>query len=55
MALEAGEVVTCSRRFVCAYTGEVIDLTNAYDDQDVSHTEPIQLNKQVPAHHRRPP
>ncbi len=28
------------------YTGEVIDLTNAYDDQDVSHTEPVNLNKQ---------
>jgi DNA-directed RNA polymerase subunit beta' len=28
------------------YTGEVIDLTNAYDDQDVSHTEPIYLTKQ---------
>ena len=36
----------CSRPIRMRYTGEVIDLTNAYDDQDVSHTEPIQLNKQ---------
>jgi len=35
----------CSRPIRMRYTGEVIDLTNAYDDQDVSHTEPIQLNK----------
>ena len=36
------------------YTGEVIDLTNAYDDQDVSHTEPVNLYEAVPADHRRP-
>jgi len=36
----------CSPPIRMRYTGEVIDLTNAYDDQDVSHTEPIQLNKQ---------
>jgi len=45
MALEAGEVELLSP-IRLRYTGEVIDLTNAYDDQDVSHTEPIQLNKQ---------
>ena len=28
------------------YTGEVIDLTKAYDDQDVLHTEPVEFNKQ---------
>ena len=28
------------------YTGEVIDLGTAYDDQDVVHTEPIKLEKQ---------
>jgi len=45
MALEAGEVELLTP-IRMRYTGEVIDLTNAYDDQDVSHTEPIQLNKQ---------
>ena len=45
MALEAGEVELLTP-IRLRYTGEVIDLTNAYDDQDVSHTEPIQLNKQ---------
>src|SRR6202030_1198651 len=28
------------------YSGEVIDLTNADDDQDVSHTEPVNLSRQ---------
>ena len=45
MALEAGEVELLTP-IRLRYTGEVIDLTNAYDDQDVSHTEPIQLNRQ---------
>src|SRR6185312_2989628 len=27
------------------YTGEVIDLTQAYDDQDITHTEPINLDR----------
>ena len=45
MALEAGEVELLTP-IRMRYTGEVIDLTNAYDDQDVSHTEPIKLNKQ---------
>ncbi len=39
MALEAGEVELLTP-IRMRYTGEVIDLTNAYDDQDVSHTEP---------------
>jgi DNA-directed RNA polymerase subunit beta' len=45
MALEAGEVELLTP-IRMRYTGEVIDLTNAYDDQDVSHTEPINLSKQ---------
>ena len=45
MALEAAEVELLTP-IRMRYTGEVIDLTNAYDDQDVSHTEPINLNKQ---------
>src|SRR5205085_5014290 len=28
------------------YTGEVIDLTNAYDDQDILHTEPTNYERQ---------
>src|ERR1700720_4017494 len=45
MALEAGEVELLTPIRI-RYTGEVIDLTNAYDDQDVSHIDPIHLNKQ---------
>jgi len=45
MALEAGEVELLTP-IRMRYTGEVIDLTNAYDDQDVIHTEPVQLSKQ---------
>jgi DNA-directed RNA polymerase subunit beta' len=45
MALEAGEVELLTPIRI-RYTGEVIDLTNAYDDQDVSHTEPITLSRQ---------
>ncbi len=45
MALDAGEVELLTP-IRMRYTGEVIDLTNAYDDQDVSHTEPVHLNKQ---------
>ena len=45
MALEAGEVELLTP-IRLRYTGELIDLTNAYDDQDVSHIEPVQLNKQ---------
>ena len=45
MALEAGEVELLTP-IRLRYTGEVLDLTNAYDDQDVSHTEPVRLAKQ---------
>ena len=45
MALEAEEVELLTP-IRLRYTGEVIDLTNAYDDQDVSHTEPVNLNRQ---------
>jgi DNA-directed RNA polymerase subunit beta' len=45
MALEATEVELLTP-IRLRYTGEVIDLTNAYDDQDVSHIEPVRLTKQ---------
>ncbi|HSC78686.1 MAG TPA: DNA-directed RNA polymerase subunit beta', partial [Candidatus Acidoferrales bacterium] len=45
LALEAGEVsLLTSIRL--RYTGEVIDLTMAYDDQDLLHTETINLQRQ---------
>jgi DNA-directed RNA polymerase subunit beta' len=44
LALEAGEVETLSP-IRLRYTGEVIDLTSAYDDQDVVHTEPVRLER----------
>ena len=44
LALEAGELETLSpNRY--RYTGDVIDLTTAYDDQSVLHTEVIHLEK----------
>ncbi len=45
LALDAGEVdlLTPIR---LRYTGEAIDLTVAYDDQDVPHAEPLMLNRQ---------
>ncbi len=45
LALEAGEVELLSP-IRLRYTGEVIDLTHAYDDQDVLHTEPVNFNRQ---------
>ncbi len=42
IALEMGEVETLSP-IRLRYTGEVIDLTQAYDDQDVNHTEPVHV------------
>ncbi|MFY9906850.1 MAG: DNA-directed RNA polymerase subunit beta', partial [Terriglobales bacterium] len=42
IALEMGEVETLTP-IRLRYTGEVIDLTQAYDDQDVNHTEPIHI------------
>src|ERR1700676_68573 len=45
MALESGEVETLSP-IRLRYTGEVIDLTAAYDDQDITHTEPINFTRE---------
>ena len=45
LALEAGEVELLTP-IRLRYTGEVIDLTTAYDDQDVPHTEPVKLKRQ---------
>ena len=53
LALEAGEVELLTP-IRLRYTGEVIDLTTAYDDQDVPHTEPVHDEAPVHQHHRRP-
>jgi len=45
MALEAKEVETLSP-IRLRYTGKVLDLTTAYDDQDLMHIEPVDFNKQ---------
>ena len=45
IALEMGEVETLSP-IKLRYTGRVIDLTKAFDSQNVLHTEPIEFNKQ---------
>src|SRR5690242_11213906 len=45
LALDAGEVETLSP-IRLRYTGEVMDLTSAYDDQDVTHTEPVHYDRQ---------
>jgi DNA-directed RNA polymerase subunit beta' len=45
LALEAGEVETLTP-IRLRYTGRVIDLSTAYDDQDVLHTEPITVKNQ---------
>jgi DNA-directed RNA polymerase subunit beta' len=45
IALEMGEVETLSP-IRLRYTGEVIDLTQAYDDQDVNHTEPVHIKRE---------
>jgi DNA-directed RNA polymerase subunit beta' len=45
LALEAKEVETLSP-IRLRYTGEVIDLVNAYDDQDILHTEPTNYERQ---------
>ena len=45
LALEAKEVETLTP-IRLRYSGEVIDLTQAYDDQDVLHTEPVQFERQ---------
>ena len=44
MALEAGAVETLSP-IRLRYTGELIDLTTAYDDQDIIHTEPVHVER----------
>ncbi len=45
LALEMGEVETLSP-IRLRHSGEVIDLTTAYDDQDVMHTEPTSVERQ---------
>ena len=45
LAKEAGEVETLTP-IRLRYSGEVIDLTTAYDDQDVIHTEPTKFERQ---------
>ena len=45
MALEAGQVETLTPVRL-RYTGRVIDLVNAYDDQEVLRTEPITVQNQ---------
>src|SRR5476651_1476206 len=45
LAREAGEVETLTP-IRLRYTGEVVDLTTAYDDQEIIHTEGVQLNRQ---------
>ncbi|MGH6631148.1 MAG: DNA-directed RNA polymerase subunit beta', partial [Burkholderiales bacterium] len=45
LALEAKEVETLTP-IRLRYTGRVVDLTTAYDDQDVIHTEPITVKNQ---------
>ena len=45
MALEAKAVETLTP-IRLRYTGEVLDMTTAYDDQDLTHTEPVHYEKQ---------
>src|SRR4029077_6550038 len=45
LALESGEVELLTP-IRLRYTGEMIDLINAYDDQDVTHTEAVNLKRQ---------
>ena len=45
LAIEAGEVELLTP-IRLRYTGEFIDLTTAYDDQDVPHAEPVHLKRQ---------
>jgi DNA-directed RNA polymerase subunit beta' len=45
IALEMGEVETLTP-IKLRYTGRVIDLTKAYDSQDILHTEPVEYSKQ---------
>src|SRR6202012_5371082 len=45
MALAAGQVETLSP-IRLRYTGPVLDMTPAYDDQGLTHTEAVHFNKQ---------
>src|SRR5437764_2287826 len=45
LALEMGEVETLTP-IRLRYTGRVIDLTKAYDNQDVLHTDPVTFDRQ---------
>jgi DNA-directed RNA polymerase subunit beta' len=45
MALEAKQVETLTP-IRLRYTGPVLDMTTAYDDQDITHTEPVEFNRQ---------
>src|SRR5438067_4116900 len=45
LALEAAEIETLTP-IRLRYTGEVIDLTTAYDDQDITHTDPTNYDRQ---------
>jgi DNA-directed RNA polymerase subunit beta' len=45
IALEMGEVETLTP-IKLRHSGRVIDLTKAYDSQDILHTEPVEYNKQ---------
>jgi DNA-directed RNA polymerase subunit beta' len=45
IALEMGEVETLTP-IKLRYTGQVIDLTKAFDSQNILHTEPIEFTKQ---------
>ncbi|WP_263411246.1 DNA-directed RNA polymerase subunit beta' [Terriglobus tenax] len=45
MALHAGEVETLSP-IRLRYSGSVLDMTTAYDDQDILHTEAVEYHKQ---------
>jgi len=45
LALEAGEVELLTP-IRLRYTGEMIDLNTAYDNQDVTHTEPVKMERQ---------
>ncbi len=45
IALEMGEVETLTP-IKLRFTGQVIDLVHAFDDQNVLHAEPIEFNKQ---------
>ena len=46
LALEAGEVETLTP-IRLRLSGPVIDLSKAYDDQDIIHTEPVTFQKQM--------